>query len=272
MGIAFNLEDPQNLLGKTGVSLALVKREHDGLIQETHHNPMNAGFPNGTIKGTIYIELDQIIGGSDNIGEGWKMLMECLSAGRGVSLPATANASSKVAAFGMYHYIQIRDQFRMPLSKMEAIQEKMNNIFYHTWVIQSSVALTNTILDDGNSPAVLSAIMKQQTTERGRIVLNEALDIHGGAGICLGYSNMLEKFYRSAPIGITVEGSNTLTRSLIIFGQGLNKSHPHIFSILDSILQDNSKDFQKELTEMVRHSVGLYLKTFCLSSSLEKQI
>ena len=272
MGIAFNLEDPQNLLGKTGVSLALVKREHEGLIQETHHNPMNAGFPNGTIKGTIYIELDQIIGGSDNIGEGWKMLMECLSAGRGVSLPATANASSKVAAFGMYHYIQIRDQFRMPLSKMEAIQEKMNNIFYHTWVIQSSVALTNTILDDGNSPAVLSAIMKQQTTERGRIVLNEALDIHGGAGICLGYSNMLEKFYRSAPIGITVEGSNTLTRSLIIFGQGLNKSHPHIFSILDSILQDNSKDFQKELNEMIRHSVGLYLKTFCLSSSLEKQI
>ena len=101
MGIAFNLEDPQNLLGKTGVSLALVKREHEGLIQETHHNPMNAGFPNGTIKGTIYIELDQIIGGSDNIGEGWKMLMECLSAGRGVSLPATANASSKVAAIAV---------------------------------------------------------------------------------------------------------------------------------------------------------------------------
>lgn len=272
MGIAFNLEDPHNILGKTGISLALVERNHPGLVQETHHNPMNAGFPNGTIKGTIYIELDQIIGGSNNIGEGWKMLMECLSAGRGVSLPATANASSKVAAFGMYHYVQIRDQFRMPLAKMEAIQEKINNIFYHTWIIQSSVALTNTILDDGNSPAVLSAIMKQQTTERGRIVLNEALDIHGGAGICVGYSNMLEKFYRSAPIGITVEGSNTLTRSLIIFGQGLNKSHPHIFSILDTILQDNSKDFHKEINTMIRHSVGLYLKTWCFSSSLEKQI
>ena len=272
MGIAFNLEDPDNLLGKTGISLALVKRDHDGLIQETHHNPMNAGFPNGTIKGTIYIELDQIIGGSENIGEGWKMLMECLSAGRGVSLPATANASSKVAAFGMYHYIQIRDQFRMTLSKMEAIQEKMNNIFYHTWVIQSSVSLTNTILDEGNSPAVLSAIMKQQTTERGRIVLNEALDIHGGAGICLGYSNMLEKFYRSAPIGITVEGSNTLTRSLIIFGQGLNKSHPYIFSILDAILQDNSNNFHKELSKIIGHSVGLYFKTWCFSNSLEKQI
>jgi len=272
MGIAFNLEDPHNILGKTGISLALVERNHPGLVQETHHNPMNAGFPNGTIKGTICIELDQIIGGSNNIGEGWKMLMECLSAGRGVSLPATANASSKVAAFGMYHYVQIRDQFRMPLAKMEAIQEKINNIFYHTWIIQSSVALTNTILDDGNSPAVLSAIMKQQTTERGRIVLNEALDIHGGAGICVGYSNMLEKFYRSAPIGITVEGSNTLTRSLIIFGQGLNKSHPHIFSILDTILQDNSKDFHKELNTMIRHSVGLYFKTWCFSSSLEKQI
>ena len=272
MGVAFNVEDPNNLLGKTGVSLALVERHHDGLIQETHHNPMNAGFPNGTIKGTIYIELDQIIGGPNNIGEGWKMLMECLSAGRGVSLPATANASSKVAAFGMYHYIQIRDQFRMPLSKMEAIQEKMNNIFYNTWVIQSSVALTNTILDDGNSPAVLSAIMKQQTTERGRIVLNEALDIHAGAGICIGYSNILEKFYRSAPIGITVEGSNTLTRSLIIFGQGLNKSHPHIFSILDTILQDNPNEFKKEFIKILWHSIELYFKSWKFSSSLEKQI
>ena len=161
------------------------------------------------------------------------MLMECLSAGRGVSLPATANASSKVASFGMFNYIKVRDQFKMPIGKMEAIQEKFNNMIYHTWIIQSSVALTNDILDHGSSQAVVSAIMKQQCTERARLVLNEAMDIHAGASICLGYSNFLEKFYRSVPIGITVEGSNTLTRSLIIFGQGLNKSHPYIFSILD---------------------------------------
>lgn len=273
MGIAFELEDPDNLLSKSGITLALVERNHDGLIQNTHHNPLNAGFPNGTIKGEIYIELEQIIGGQDNIGEGWKMLMECLSAGRGISLPATANASSKVATFGMYHYIKVRDQFKMPLQNMEAIQEKFNNMVYNTWIIQSSIALTNDILDNNNSPAVISAIMKQQTTERGRLVLNEALDIHGGAGICIGYSNFLEKFYRNVPIGITVEGSNTLTRSLMIFGQGLNKSHPYIFKVLNSILEDDKIAFKEHFQNIFDHSIILYFKSFSISSSnLEQQI
>ena len=223
MGIAFNLKDPKNLLenNKSGVTLALLERNHEGLIQDTYHNPLNAGFPNGTIKGEFLIDPEEVIGGSECIGEGWKMLMDCLSAGRGISLPATANASSKVSTFGILNYIKVREQFKMPLSEMEAIQEKVNKMVLDTWIIQSSIELTNTILDAGNSPAVLSAIMKQQTTERGREVLNHAIDIHAGGAICLGYSNFLEKFYRAAPIGITVEGSNTLTRSLIIFGQGL---------------------------------------------------
>ena len=145
--------------------MALVEREHPGLIQTTHHNPLNVGFPNGTIKGDITISPEQVIGGQDNIGEGWKMLMECLSAGRGVSLPATGNAGSKTASFGIFHYIKVREQFRMPLANMEAIQEKFNNMIYQTWIIQSAVSLTNDILDSGQSPAVLSAIMKQQCTE-----------------------------------------------------------------------------------------------------------
>ena len=275
MGIAFNLKDPNNLLGKSGVSLALLERNHEGLIQDTHHNPMNAGFPNGTIKGEFIIDPTQIIGGADKIGHGWKMLMECLSAGRGVSLPATANASSKVASFGIINYIKVREQFKMPLSKMEAIQEKVNTMVYNTWIIQSAVCLTNTILDEGNSPAVLSAIMKQQCTERGREVLNHALDIHGGAGICLGYSNFLEKFYRAAPIGITVEGSNTLTRSLIIFGQGLNKSHPYIFPILESVLNNDQAKFKKEFNSIIGHSLKLYVKSFSFRSNyhcLDQQI
>jgi len=272
MGIAFNLEDPDNLLNKSGITVALLERDHEGLIQNTHHNPMNAGFPNGTIKGEFFIDLDQVIGGEENIGNGWKMLMECLSAGRGVSLPATANASSKASSFGIYNYIKVRDQFKMPLAKMEAIQQKFNNMIYNTWIIQSSVSLTNDILDSGKSPAVLSAIMKQQTTERGREVLNEALDIHGGAGICLGYSNFLEKFYRAAPIGITVEGSNTLTRSLIIFGQGLNKSHPYIFPLLESVLNDDLNNFKNNFNSLVTHSLSLYGKSFYLSKSLEQQI
>ena len=281
MGIAFNLKDPNNLLNnkKDGITLALLERGHDGLIQETHHNPLNAGFPNGTIKGEFYIDPNQVIGGPDNIGEGWKMLMDCLSAGRGISLPATANASSKVSSFGIINYIKVRTQFNMPLSKMEAIQEKVNDMVLNTWIIQSSIDLTNDILDEGNSPAVISAIMKQQTTERGRIVLNHAMDIQAGGAICLGYSNFLEKFYRAAPIGITVEGSNTLTRSLIIFGQGLNKSHPYIYPILDSVLQNKDKNILKDFKNIFSHSLNLYFSTFNFTNLfpgvpkiLEKQI
>lgn len=262
LGIAFDLKDPDNLLpDKSGVTLALVERDHPHLIQNTHHNPLNVGFPNGTIKGTITLDLDQVIGGKDYIGHGWKMLMDCLSAGRGISLPATANASSKVATFGIYHYILVREQFRMSLSQMEAIQEKFLRMMFHTWCIQSSVCMTNDILDEGKSPAVISAIMKQQTTERARLVLNDAMDIQGGSAICLGDNNFLEKFYRCAPVGITVEGSNTLTRSLIIFAQGLNKSHPHIFSILTSILENNQSDFNQHFRSLMSHSISLYVKS-----------
>ena len=269
MGIAFNLKDPNDILNnsKTGVTLALVERGHPGLIQETYHNPLNTPFPNGTIKGEFYIEPSQVIGGADGIGKGWEMLMDCLSAGRGISLPATANASSKVATFGILNYIQARNQFNMPIKNMEAIQEKVNKMVLDTWIIQSSIELTNTILDEGNSPAVISAIMKQQTTERGRNVLNHAMDIHAGGAICLGHSNFLEKFYRAAPIGITVEGSNTLTRSLIIFGQGLNKSHPFIYPILDSVLDNNKDEFMKHFKNIVIHSFSLYFNSFIILSS-----
>ena len=257
--------------------MVVVVRDHHGLIQDTHHNPLNVGFPNGTIKGNIMLDPSQVIGGEEQIGNGWKMLMECLSAGRGISLPATANASSKVATFGLFHYIQLREQFKMPLQDMQAIQEKMVNMMFHTWIIQSSVAMTNDILDNGKSPAVISAIMKQQTTERARHVLNDAMDIQGGSAICLGENNFLEKFYKSAPIGITVEGSNTLTRSLIIFSQGLNKSHPHIFPLLSSILDDNISEFRKHFNSLIIHSISLYIKSLfysvnVLDHSLEKEI
>ncbi len=261
MGIAFELKDDKNLIGKSGITLALVERGHPGLIQETHHNPLNAGFPNGTIKGEFVIDLEQIIGGEENIGKGWKMLMECLSAGRGISLPATANASSKVASYGILNYINVRDQFGIKLKDMEAIQEKVNKIILNTWIIQSSIKMTNDILDNGSCPSVISAIMKQQCTERGREVLNHAMDIHAGGSICIGESNFLEKYYRSCPIGITVEGSNTLTRSLIIFGQGLNKSHPFIFPVLDSVLNNDIHKFSSDFNNLLRHVFLLYFKT-----------
>ena len=229
--------------------------------QETHHNPLNAGFPNGTLKGNISIPIENIIGGPEKAGMGWKMLMECLASGRGVCLPASANASSKVATYGIFHYIKHRKQFKIPLIKMEGVQEKFVNMLFNTWLIQSSVAFTNCLLDKGEKPAVISAIMKQQTTDRGREVLNNGMDIHAGSAICLGENNFLEKFYRSAPIGITVEGSNTLTRNLIIFGQGLNKSHPYIYPVLDSILTDNIDNFKDSFKNILKHSLSLYWKS-----------
>jgi acyl-CoA dehydrogenase len=263
IGLAFRLKDTYELLdkgGKEGVTLALIDNKTLDLKQETHHNPLNAGFPNGTLKGNLRIPIENIIGGEKNAGNGWKMLMECLAAGRGVCLPATANASSKTAMLGIYQYSKHRKQFKMPLLHMQGIQDKLVNMLYHTWVIQSSIRLTNHLLDNGEKPGVISAIMKEQTTERARIVLNDAMDIHAGGAICLGENNFLEKFYKSAPIGITVEGSNTLTRNLMIFGQGLNKSHPYIYPILDNILNNNEKDFEKNFKNIIKHSISTYFK------------
>ncbi len=275
VGLAFRVEDPDKLLsnGKSGITVALIEKDHPGLEMLTHHNPLDTGFPNGTLKGHLQIPLSNIIGGEKNIGEGWKMLMECLAAGRGICLPASANAGAKVATFGIHQYIKHRKQFKIPLIKMEGIQQKYIDMLFHTWCIHSSIALTNNILDSGEKPAVISAIMKQQTTDRAREILNNAMDIHAGGAICKGYSNFLEKFYRSLPIGITVEGSNILTRNLIIFGQGLNKSHPYIYPVLESILNNNQNHFNTAFKDIVNHSLNTYFTTFVLHATepLEKQ-
>ncbi len=263
IGIAFNLKDPNNLLneGKEGISLALIDKNHLGLIKNTYHNPNNAGFPNGTLKGKIKISLEQIIGGEKMAGNGWSMLMECLAVGRGVSLPASANGTSKTITYGIYNYIQNREQFKMPIGNMQGIREKFLEMFYNTLVIQSSVSFTSHILDSGAVPSVLTAIMKQQTTDRARKVLLNGMDIYAGSAICIGPNNFFTKFYNSSPIGITVEGSNILTRSLIIFGQGLNKSHPYIYNIFDSIQSNDINKFKKEFNSMILFCSRLYINS-----------
>jgi len=276
IGIAFNLEDPDCLLQskKSGITVALVESSQDGLIQDTYHNPNNAGFPNGTIKGTILIDPDQVIGGSDKIGEGWKMLMECLAVGRGVSLPATTNGSSKFITHSIMNYINVRKQFNMKIGDMESVREKFIDMYLNTWIIHSSVNFTNHILDSGSTPSVITAIMKQQTTERARNILNHGMDIYSGSGICVGENNFFTKFYNSSPVGITVEGSNTLTRGLIIFGQGLNKSHPYIFPIFQSIQDDNLDDFKDNFNKTLANVVSNYLKVLTsmrLFSNYDKQ-
>ncbi len=276
IGLAIKVQDPENLIGKSGITVALLEKNHQNLDLSTYHNPLNIGFPNGTIKGEIEIPLNKIIGGKENIGYGWKMLMECLAAGRGISLPASSQGSSLTCWYGMSGYANLRSQFKIPLSKMQGIQEKLASISYHSWITQTSIKLTNALLDAGEKPSVLSAIMKQQITERGRIVLNHAMDIHAGSAICLGTNNFTHKYYQAAPVGITVEGSNTLTRSLIIFGQGLNKSHPHIGNLVTYLQSNNEKDFSNEFKSMIAHTLSLYGKSigtkFCKTNNIHSQI
>ena len=262
IGIAFRLEDPDGLLPnkKAGISVALVESSQEGLLQNTYHNPNNAGFPNGTIKGVVFINTNQIIGGEDRIGDGWRMLMECLAVGRGVSLPATANGSSKFITHAIMNYIMIRKQFNMNIGNMEAVKEKFIDMYLNTWIIHTSVNFTNHILDSGSTPSVITAIMKQQTTERARTVLNHGMDIYSGSGICIGKNNFFTKFYNSSPIGITVEGSNTLTRGLIIFGQGLNKSHPYIFPIFQNIQDNNFNEFKENINRLISNIIKNYCK------------
>ena len=271
VGIAFNLQDPDGLLSATGsggcgsaragITLALVERGHPGLEQLTYHNPNDAGFPNGTLKGTIEIPIESIIGGAANAGNGWMMLMECLSVGRGVSLPASANGSSKLATYATMLYIQHRRQFNMNIGRMEAVRERFVGMFLDTWIINSAVAYTNRILDTGAKPSVITGLMKYQTTERGRQVLLAGMDIWGGSAICSGPNNLFSKFYQSAPIGVTVEGSNILTRNLITFGQGLNKSHSHIYPIFNAITTDNLADFRAGFNQMVISGLVNYIKS-----------
>lgn len=274
VGLAIKVKDPNNYLGKSGITVLLLEKDHPGLELLTHHNPSNVGFPNGTIKGNLEIPLESVIGGKENVGKGWKMLMECLAAGRGISLPASSQGSTLTCWYGISGYANLRQQFNLPLSKMQGVQEKLANISYHSWVTQTSIKLTNALLDCGEKPAVISAIMKQQITERGRIVLNEAMDIYAGSAICLGENNFIHKYYQAAPVGITVEGSNTLTRSLIIFGQGLNKSHPHIANLVTALQTDNQDYFIKEFSDMLNHALKLYSLNLVniYSSSLNGQI
>ncbi|NDE14334.1 DUF1974 domain-containing protein [bacterium] len=188
------------------------------------------------------------------------MLMECLAVGRGISLPASANASAKAVTLGVFHYLRHRKQFRMPIGDMEAVREKCVRMFCNAWIINASVHMTNTILDHGAVPSVLTAVMKQQSTERARAVLQDGMDLCAGSAICVGENNFFTRFYHSAPVGITVEGSNTLTRGLIIFGQGLNKSHPHIHEIVDCLYSDKRADFERYFYAML----GMVIRNYAV--------
>ena len=264
MGVAIKVKDPDNLLkeGKEGITVALIEKAmYNGIKNETYHNPMNAGFPNGTLKGNIQIHLEDVIGGPEKVGHGWKMLMECLAAGRGVSLPASSLGACLATTYGITGYASLRKQFNIPIMKMEGVYERLYESMYNTLLIDFGIRLTNGVLDSGAKPSVISAIMKQQMTERGKKVVINGMDVHGGSGICQGPNNFISKFYEAGPIGITVEGSNILTRSLIIFGQGLNKSHPYISNIVEALQNDDKVSFNKYFGKMRNYFIGRFIES-----------
>jgi acyl-CoA dehydrogenase len=232
LGLAFKLYDPEGLLGDErdiGITLALIPTNHPGVNIGRRHFPLNSSFMNGPNSGDdVFIPLDWVIGGREYAGQGWRMLMESLAAGRSISLPSSSAGAAKIAARTTGAYARVRSQFKLPIGKFEGVDEAMGRIGGHTYAIESARRLTAGAVDLGEKPSVISAIVKYHATERGRQVINDAMDVHGGKGICLGPNNYLGRAYQQIPIGITVEGANILTRTMMIFGQGAIRCHPYV--------------------------------------------
>jgi acyl-CoA dehydrogenase len=257
-GLAFQLKDPKGLLkgnGHEGITIALLERDHPGLQVGRRHDPLNASFMNGTVQGKdVFIPMKSIIGGQPRCGFGWNMLMDCLAEGRAVSLPASAVGAAKASVNGVGIYARIRKQFKVPIAEMGGVQEALGRIAANAFIVTSAQTLVNSMLAKHEQPAVLSAVMKYETTHRARLVVNDAMDIMGGAGICRGPANLIGNGYMSLPIAITVEGANILTRSMIIFGQGLNRAHPNLIKIVNTIEKgDDVAGFTKEVTGFLGH-------------------
>ncbi|WP_316364487.1 acyl-CoA dehydrogenase [Candidatus Thiodiazotropha sp. CDECU1] len=232
IGLAFKLEDPQHLLSdnpQPGITLALIPRNTPGVEIGSRHMPLDIPFQNGPIEGRdVFIPLSWVIGGSDGVGKGWQMLMDSLSEGRGISLPALSTAAAMGASRYTGAYAAVRTQFGQPIGHFEGVEEALARIGGLTYQMDAARKLTLGALDSGETPSVISAIIKYHLTERYRQAINDAMDIQGGSGICLGPDNLIGRGYQAIPIAITVEGANILTRSMIIFGQGAIRAHPYI--------------------------------------------
>ena len=250
LGLAFKLRDPDHLLGERediGITCALVPTDIPGVEIGRRHLPAFQTFQNGPNWGhDVFIPLDLIIGGVDRVGEGWKMLMTALAAGRGISLPALSGASAAFSALTTGSYARVRKQFGLPIGKFEGVQERLARIAGNAYLIDGARRLTCIGLDQGHHPSVISAMMKAGATERMRVVVNDAMDVHGGKAVIEGPRNYLGGHYRAVPVGITVEGANILTRSLMIFGQGAIRAHPYL---LDEILALGEADQRKGLEQ-----------------------
>ncbi|RYF45770.1 MAG: acyl-CoA dehydrogenase, partial [Comamonadaceae bacterium] len=264
LGLAFRLYDPDGLLGNKvdiGITCALVPHDHPGVETGRRHFPLNAMFMNGPTRGEdVFMPLDFVIGGAERVGQGWRMLMECLAAGRAISLPSSNTGMSKMTARAVGGYARVRTQFRLPVGRFEGVEEALARIGGHTYVMDAARSMTAAAIDQGEKPSVVSAIVKYHVTERARQVVNDGMDIIGGKGICLGPSNFLGRAYQQLPIGITVEGANILTRSLIIFGQGAIRCHPYVLAEMRAAQNPDHaqglRDFDDAFWGHIRFTLG----------------
>ena len=257
VGLAFRLEDPDHMLGEIediGITCALLPRETPGMIIGSRHDPMGVPFQNGPISGEdVFVPLDYIIGGTDGAGNGWRMLMESLAAGRSISLPSQSLGAAELATRATSAYASVREQFGMPIAKFEGIRERLARIAGHTYFMNAARRLAFGAVDAGEKPSVISAIVKAYLTEGSRVCINDAMDIHAGAAICRGPSNIYTRPFNAIPVGITVEGANILTRSLIIFGQGVIRCHPFVLKEMEAAKTGDVRSFDQAFFGHIGH-------------------
>ncbi|AZE66248.1 acyl-CoA dehydrogenase [Pseudomonas synxantha] len=260
LGLAFKAHDPDHLLGAEedlGISLALIPTDTPGVEIGRRHLPLGAAFMNGPNSGKdVFIPLEYLIGGQEMLGKGWMMLMNCLSVGRSISLPAVGTGAAKFTSLVTGQYAQVREQFNVPLSAFEGIQEALARIGGNAWLMDSARMLTANAVDLGEKPSVLSAILKYHLTERGRECISHAMDVHGGKGIIMGPNNYLGRSWQGAPIFITVEGANILSRNLMIFGQGAIRCHPFVLKEMALAGREDRDQALKEFDGLLMQHIG----------------
>lgn len=270
LGLAFKLFDPEHHLGNEenlGITCALIPTDIHGVKIGRRHFPLNVPFQNGPTQGEkVFVPISFIIGGQEMAGQGWRMLVECLSVGRGITLPSNATGGLKTAALATGAYARIRRQFKLPIGKMEGIEEPLARIAGNTYVMDAASSLTVAGIDLGEKPSVISAIVKYHCTHRSQQSVIDAMDIAGGKGICMGPSNFLARGYQGAPIAVTVEGANILTRSMIIFGQGAIRCHPYVLAEMNAAYNDNEEqalnDFDQSLFGHVGFVISNVIRSF----------
>ncbi len=264
LGLAFKLDDPEHLLGKQdhiGITCALIPADHDGVEIGERHDPLGLAFMNGPTRGQdIFIPLDWLIGGADYAGKGWRMLVECLSAGRGISLPALGAAIGHLTSRTTGAYAYVRKQFGVSIGKFEGVEDAMARIGGMTYMLEACRTLTTTALDLGEKPGIVTAIAKYHMTEMARTILNDAMDIHSGRGIQTGPMNYLAHHYYGVPVAITVEGANILTRNLMIFGQGATRCHPFVLAEMEAAANPNQQQGAEQFDRLLFQHINYALK------------